>query len=94
MPDLTFPARIDPEQPNSVCDAFTVTFRDFPECLYFGAGHHTAAATAHEILAEAIAARIAKGEPIPKPSPPEPGEIEVRLDSSATAGSERKAPRP
>ena len=83
MPELTFPARIDPEEPNSVCDAFTVTFRDFPECLHFGAGHHTAPDVARDILAETIARRIEAGEDIPAPSPREPGEIAITVDVQA-----------
>ena len=83
MPELTFPARIDPEQPNSVCDAFSVTFRDLPECLYFGAGHHTAPEIAREVLAEAIARRLASGQSLPAPSPREPGEIEITIEVAA-----------
>lgn len=79
MPELTFPAYIDPEQPNSVCDAFSVSFRDLPECLYFGAGHHTAPDAAREVLAEAIARRIAAGQEIPVASAPEPGEVQITI---------------
>ena len=56
-----------------------VSFRDLPECLTSGPDTDSALAQATDAREEAIAARIADGEPIPEPSAMEQGSNEYAV---------------
>ena len=51
-----------------------VSFRDLPECLTSGADEVEALEEAQDALVAVIAARINRGDAIPTPSEPLPGE--------------------
>ncbi len=64
-----------------------VSFRDLPECLTSGADEVEALEEAQDALEAVIAARINRGDAIPTPSEPLPGEhlVAVPTDMSAKA---------
>ena len=72
---LAFPARFAPEPEGG----FTVTFGDLPEAITYGANQSDAEAMAEEVLELAVAERMDRGEDIPTPRLPQPGEILVAL---------------
>jgi antitoxin HicB len=67
----SYAASILPEEDGKGCH---VRFRDLPEALTGGDDLEDALAQAADCLAEAIAGRIARGGPIPRPSKPKRGE--------------------
>jgi len=70
--DYSFPARLLVED-----DGVTVTFRDVPPAITCGETRAEALSEAEDCLDAAIAAMIESGDPLPMPSPPEPGEVLV-----------------
>ena len=62
---FVYPARLHRAGPHEI----VVSFRDLPECLTSGATDAEALTQATDALEEAIAGRIADGDPIPRPSP-------------------------
>jgi antitoxin HicB len=67
---IVYPARLTREPEGG----FVVRFRDLPDCLTQGDDEAEALFQAADALAEALAARINHGEPIPAPSAPKRGE--------------------
>jgi antitoxin HicB len=67
---IAYPARLAPEPDGG----FVVAFRDLPDCLTQGDDEADAMAQAADALAEALASRINRAEPIPRPSAPRRGE--------------------
>ena len=63
----------------------TVNFRDLPEALTDGADKAEALANASDALSEALMARIADGEPIPRPSPVGRGQYQVAPEPTIAA---------
>ena len=72
---LAFPARLAPEPEGGV----TVTFRDLPEAITYGATRSDAEAMAEEVLELAVVERMDRGEHIPAASPAQSGEVLVAL---------------
>lgn len=72
---LAFSARLTPEPEGGI----TVTFRDLPEAISYGANRSDAEAMAEEVLELAVAERMDRGEDIPSASLPQPGEVLVAL---------------
>ncbi len=70
--DYAFPARLTPEE-----HGYTVTFRDVPPAITHGETREEAIREAHDCLDGGIAIMIESGDPLPTPSPPEPGEVLV-----------------
>ena len=70
---FVYPARFEHTAP----DEIVVSFRDLPECLTSGMDESEAFVEASDALEEAIAGRIADGDPIPTPSTARAGENEV-----------------
>lgn len=66
----SYPARLLPERTGR---GFHVRFPDLPEALTGGEDLEDALAQAADCLAEAIAGRISRGDPIPLPSKPKRG---------------------
>jgi antitoxin HicB len=66
----TYPARFLPEKSGG----FHVRFPDLPEALTGGGNLPDTLEQAEDCLAEAIAGRIARGDPIPWPSAPKRGQ--------------------
>ncbi len=62
-----------------------VSFRDLPECLTSGSDEADAFTEASDALEEAIAGRIADGDPIPTPSAARAGENEVPVPAGMAA---------
>ena len=58
---------------------FHVRFPDLPEALTGGEDLEDTLVQASDCLAEAIAGRIARGESIPQPSKPKPGQYSVSV---------------
>lgn len=80
MTCLSFPARVADNRLADPDDfGFTVTFRDLPEAITFGASESDARARTADCLWTAIAARVHAREPIPKPTAAEPGEFVVAV---------------
>jgi antitoxin HicB len=61
-----YPAKIEPDS----AGFFLVTFPDFPEAATDGRSRDSALAEAVDCLEEAVAARIKRGDDIPRPSRP------------------------
>ena len=78
-----YPARLERTAP----DEIVVSLRDLPECLTSGVDEPDALAEAQDALEEAVAGRIADGEPLPAPSPPRPGERLIAVAVPAPAGT-------
>ena len=72
---LAFPARLTPEPEGGV----TVTFRDLPEAISYGANRSDAETMAEEVLELAVAERMDRGEDIPSASLRQSGEVLVAL---------------
>jgi antitoxin HicB len=77
---LSFPAKLSPDD-----GSLLVKFRDFPEAITFGATEAEAISEAADCLEEAVAVRIAEGEPIPVPSRPRKGEKVVAVPAQMAA---------
>lgn len=70
---LTYPARVHPDE-----GAFWVEFPDFPDATACGTiGDHDPAAAAAQCLAGIILLRVQEGQPLPEPSPIQPGDLAV-----------------
>ena len=78
---FVYPARFDRTTP----DEIVVSFRDLPECLTSGIDESDAFAEASDALEEAIAGRIADGDPIPTPSAARAGENQVPVPPGMAA---------
>lgn len=76
-----YPARLRRVGP----DEIVVSFRDLPECLTSGRDEAEALTEAGDALEEAIAGRIADGEPIPQPSARRAGEHRVAVPPTMAA---------
>ena len=76
-----YPARLLPDRDGEIL----VSFRDLPECLTSGADKAAALTEARGALEEAIAGRIAGGEPIPVPSARRAGEQLVTVPPEMAA---------
>ena len=74
---LAFPARLGPVAADDL-PGVLVTFRDLPEAITEGRDETEALARGRDCLEEALAGRIARGDYIPLPSPPRPGECRLR----------------
>lgn len=86
MERLTFPARVVDNRAVDPDDwGWTVTFRDLPEAITFGATVEEARERAVDCLWTALADRMSRNEPIPSPSRPEPGEEPVTIDDLLAA---------
>lgn len=72
---LAYPARLTREWEGG----FTVTFRDLPEAITYGADEEKAAAMAAEVLELAVCERMDRSEDIPSASPAESGEALVTM---------------
>ena len=73
-PDL-YPATPTAEPEGGV----TIVFRDLPEAITYGDNDGEARAVAREVLELAVAERIERGEDVPAPSAPRPGDVLVEL---------------
>ena len=78
-----YPAQLERTAP----DEIVVSFRDLPECLTSGVNEPDALAEAQDALAEAIAGRLADGDPLPPPSAPQAGERLIAVAIPAPAGA-------
>ena len=78
-----YPARLERTAP----DEIVVSLRDLPECLTSGVDEPDALAEAQDALEEAVAGRIADGEPLPAPSAPRAGERLIAVAVPAPAGT-------
>lgn len=67
---IAYPARFTPEPDGG----FVVTFRDLTDCITQGDDGADALVQAADALAEALASRINRDEPIPRPSAPKRSE--------------------
>jgi len=76
---LAYPVTLTPDETDG---GFVVTFEDLPEAITQGETIEEALAEAADALEEAIAGRLRRGDPIPKPSP-----------ACARAGSDRSQGR-
>ncbi|MFQ5693477.1 MAG: type II toxin-antitoxin system HicB family antitoxin [Nitrospinota bacterium] len=81
MRGFTYPATLTPEEEGG----FVVTFADFSEAITQGDDEADALAEAADCLEEAVAGRIAHGEPIPDPSPGGKGAHAVALPAQMAA---------
>lgn len=72
----SYPARLLPERSGK---GFHVRFPDFPEALTGGDDLRDTLTQAADCLAEAIAGRINRGEPIPLPSRPKRGQYSISV---------------
>ena len=66
-------------------DEVVVSFRDLQGCHTSGSDEAEALDEAQDALEEAIAGRINRGDPIPTPSPPLPGEYLVAVPTDMAA---------
>ena len=78
-----YPARLERTAP----DEIVVSFRDLPECLTSGVDEPDALAEAQDALEEAVAGRIADGDPLPAPSAPQAGERLIAVAVPAPAST-------
>ncbi len=78
---FAYPAKLTKEPDGRI----TVTFRDLPEALTDGADEAEALANAADALSEALMARIADDEPIPRPSPTGRGQVQVAPEPTISA---------
>lgn len=78
---FVYPANLSQTAPNEV----VVSFRDLPECLTSGKDILDALSAAADALAEALAGRIDDDDPIPTPSPSQPGERGVAVPPGMAA---------
>ena len=78
---FVYPARFEHTGP----DEIVVSFRDLPECLTSGTDEAGAFTEASDALEEAIAGRIADGDPIPTPSAARAGEHDVPVPPGMAA---------
>ena len=72
----TYPASFLPEADGR---GFHVRFPDLPEALTGGSDLHDTREQAADCLAEALAGRISRGDPIPKPSKAKRGQHEISV---------------
>ncbi|HXP72755.1 MAG TPA: type II toxin-antitoxin system HicB family antitoxin [Stellaceae bacterium] len=79
--DFRYPARLRRDGAGRIL----VKFRDLPEALTDGADADEALREAADCLDEAIAGRILRGEPIPKPSAPRHDERVVPVPAHTAA---------
>lgn len=71
MQNFCYPVTLTPgDKPGRL----TVTFRDVPEAITWGDGLNDALWQAADCLEEAVAGRIRRGDSIPVPSRPKPGQ--------------------
>jgi antitoxin HicB len=66
--EFSYPVTLTPDEGDG---GFVVTFHDLPEAITQGETTAEALVEAADALAEAIAGRIRRGDPIPEPSPAE-----------------------
>ena len=78
-----YPAQLERTAP----DEIVVSFRELPECLTSGVNEPDALAEAQDALAEAIAGRLADGDPLPPPGAPQAGERLIAVAIPAPAGA-------
>ena len=78
-----YPAHLERTAP----DEIMVSFRDLPECLTSGVNEPDALAEAQDALEEAIAGRLADGDPLPTPSAPQAGERLIAVAIPTPAGA-------
>src|ERR1700737_3072809 len=72
--EFAYPVMLTPEE---VDGGFVVTFPDLPEAITQGEDAARALEEAADALAEAIAGRIRRGDPIPRPSTTVTGQLQV-----------------
>lgn len=80
--DFAYPVTLTPDD---VDGGFVVTFRDVPEAITQGEDIADALAQAADALDEAIAGRLRRGDLIPEPSGPEPGQAVVPVPALTAA---------
>ena len=78
---LAYPARLTQEPEGGL----TVTFKDLPEAITYGASESDAAAMAAEVLELAVCERMDRGERVPPASEAMPGDILVLMRSPLAA---------
>lgn len=76
----TFPARLTADK-----KGFTVTFRDIPEAITWGATKEEAVEMAQDALATAMDFYFEDRRAVPAPSPRKRGEVEIELPASVAA---------
>lgn len=74
MHDFSYPVVLTPDPDEG---GFVVTFPDLPEAITQGEQAAEALAQASDALEEAMAGRIRRGDDIPEPSKPTPGQHSV-----------------
>ena len=80
---FVYPACLRPDCSGEII----VSFRDLPECLTSGADEPEALIEAADALEEAIAGRVKRGDDIPVPSTPWPGEHRIAVPSDMAANA-------
>lgn len=80
--DFSYPVTLTPDEADG---GFVVTFRDVPEAITQGDDTADALVQAADALDEAMAGRIRRGDPIPEPSAPEPGQTLIPVPALTAA---------
>ncbi len=80
--EFAYPVTLTPDEADG---GFVVTFPDVPEAITQGNDTADALFQASDALEEAIAGRIRRGDAIPEPSEPEPGQPVVRVPALTAA---------
>ena len=73
MDEFAYPAKITPDEGGTLM----VRFRDLPEAITSGADPADAIEQAADCLQEALAGRLVRRDPIPRPSKPRHGERRI-----------------
>lgn len=80
--DFAYPVTLTADE---VDGGFVVTFRDVPEAITQGDDTADALTQAADALEEAVAGRLRRGDPIPEPSAPGPGQAVVPVPALTAA---------
>lgn len=80
--EFAYPVTLTPDEADG---GFVVTFLDVPEAITQGDDTADALFQASDALDEAIAGRIRRGDPIPEPSAPDPGQAVVPVPALTAA---------
>jgi len=80
--EFAYPVMLTPDE---IGGGFVVTFRDLPEAITQGEDTANALEEAADALEEAIAGRIRRGDPIPRPSTTDASQLQVPVPALTAA---------